>query len=61
MRSNKSTAGQWKRKTGTGFVRPKRISLRARRRLYKQLLDARLSEQLFAGAKTLVDDTRTEV
>ena len=62
MRSNKITAGQWNRKTDTGFVRGKRISLRARKRLYKKLLDARLSEQLLAGAKALTDTLdRTEV
>jgi hypothetical protein len=62
MRSNKITAGQWKRKRPTGFVRAKRISIRARRRAYVRMLNARLMEQLYEGAAGLADTpTRTEV
>jgi hypothetical protein len=61
MTRQKSSRARWGRKSPTGFTRPKRISIRARKRLYKKLLDAKLAEQLFAGAKSLVDDTRTEV
>ena len=62
MRSNKITAGQWKRKRPTGFTRGKKISARSRKRLYKSLLDKSLSAQLFAGAQGLTDSAnRREV
>lgn len=55
MRGNKITAGQWKRKANTGFVRGKRTSVRSRRRAYMRALQENLAAQLRQGAKDITE------
>jgi hypothetical protein len=62
MRSNKITAGAWKRKNPTGFIRPKRISRRRQAKIQKQIAQALLAAQIREGVKSLDDGPRiTEV
>ena len=55
MRTKKVTAGAWKRKNPTGFIRPRRLSRRRQMQLQRQIAQSILQEQIREGVKSLDD------